>query len=75
MDSKTESKSGLDQPKRTLSWATIVIIWLSGIGVSLAASYLVQRYLLDKPHPDFRVGVTLGAMVPFLILLSRRRKR
>ena len=75
MDSKTETKSGLDRPKRTLSWATIVIIWLTGIGASLAASYLVQRYLLDKPHPEFKVGVTLGAIVPMLILMSRRRKR
>ena len=60
--------------KRTLSWPAIIGIWLAAIATSLAASYLVQRFLLDKPHPEYKVSVLVGVTVPLWFLLNRRRK-
>ena len=64
----------MSDTKRTLSWPAIIGIWLAAIATSLAASYLVQRFLLDKPHPEYKVSVLVGVMVPLLFLINRRRK-
>ena len=64
----------MDDTKRTLSWPAIIGIFVAAIATSLAASYLVQRFLLDKPNPDHKVSVLVAVTVPLWFLISRRRK-
>ena len=67
--------TGMDQPKRALSWPRIFGIWLIAVVASLGASYLVQRFLLDKPEPEHKIAVVIGTTMPLLFVLSSRRRR
>jgi hypothetical protein len=65
----------MNQSKRALSWPSIIGIWLIAIAASLAASYLVQRFLLEKPNPEHKIAIIVGSTVPLLVLLSSRRRK
>lgn len=66
----------MTEQKRGLSLGAIIALWALALAASITASWLVQRFVLDKPHPNIRVAVLVGATIPVLfLLLSRRRRR
>ena len=65
----------MNQSKRALSWPSIIGIWLIAITASLGASYLVQRFLLDKPNPEHKIAVIVASTVPLLALVNSRRRK
>ena len=62
------------EQKRALSLGTIVALWVVALAASISASWLVQRFLLHKAHPRIHVAVMVGATIPALFLLVRRRR-
>ena len=65
----------MTEQKRGLSLGQIILLWALALGASIAASWLVQRFVLDKPDPKIHVAVLVGATIPVLFLLARRRRR
>ena len=56
------------------SWGQIVAIGVITLVAAAGASYMVQRFVLGKPHPQIQVSVIVGAMVPLIALLLVRRR-